>query len=150
MIGSYCGEVTTGPPPEPARQVTAPFPGPGEPPGRKGAQDGYRAAGKAGRDRPGGTTVKAGARRAGNADAPDGRQDLAGALIRGQDLAGGVDTGTGPGRGIAAGQDLAGHLCLAGARRGIYIVGPEVGPRIITTRGVVAENTDRARIIATL
>src|SRR5947207_1941486 len=24
VIGSYCGEVTTGPPPEPARQVTVP------------------------------------------------------------------------------------------------------------------------------
>ena len=51
-------------------------------------RDGYRAAGKAGRNRRGGTTVKAGAWRAGDADAPDGRQDPAGAIDVGQDSAG--------------------------------------------------------------
>jgi hypothetical protein len=56
--------------------------------------------------------------------------------MRGQDLTGS----------IAAGQDLAGRLCLAGARRCIYIAGPEVVPRITTTRGMVAGKLTGPRI----
>jgi len=106
--------------------------------------------------------VKAGAWRAGNADAPDGRQDLAGALIRGhdlagaliggQDLVGGVDTGTGPGRALPqdrtwpdayAWRVLGDAFILPGLKPVRYIAGPEAGPRIITTRGMVAGNTDQ-------
>ena len=66
--------------------------------------------------------------------------------MRGHDLAASIAAGQDPAGSIAAGQDLAGRLCLAGARRRIYIAGPEVGPRITTTRGMVAGNIGRAAL----
>ena len=74
-------------------------------------RDEYRAAGRAGRDRQDEAVVKAGAWRAeehGRAGRETGRGRS-------------IDARRGPGRGIAAGLGLAGHLCLAGVRRGIYI-----------------------------